>query len=507
MQRAVPLSVLTLLSLLSHSAAHAQQDTTYRIRHYDLRIQPDFATREISVTAALEIENPRLEDTLSFELSEQYRVISVRQDRAEPAIDRAGSRLSIKIEPRKTLTLIFQLLAISPKSDDEDRPVIDENSLFLLWSDRFYPVRFEDWATARTTLILPESFQGIAPGRLIRTVRSKGRVIYLFSTSRPAVQFSVFADSRWIGTTRTIHGLRMQTLLYPESQKFSDQIFATSSDVLRFYSDWFGPYAFDQFSFITLTGMYARRAFCGFVGYEPKYLQKEMTSTGFDAHETALLWWGYTSRGRGPGGWQWTEGLGDYAEILYDESRHKPLPRIFNTFRDEYLRLPVTQDVPYTKLRGNTTQAIVHGKYPWLMRVLQYMAGDTPFHNAMRALFQQFQFRTFSMDDFVATVEQSCGKSMRPWREQWLERNGVPEVTLSSSITDGPPYKISGTIEQGVPLYDLPLELGIETARGLRTVRVNINSRQQSFEFDSEEKPSKITIDPNQWLLLRKAYR
>jgi len=448
-----------------------------------------------------------LQDTLNFELSEQYQVISARQGGAPAAIQRAGSDMSVKVRPRRKLTLTFHLLAASPKSDDENRAVLDDNSLFLLWSDRFYPVRFDDWATVRTTVILPRSFQAIAPGKLIRTRKSRSQVTYVFSTSRPAAAFSVFADSRWIRTSRTINGLPMQTLLYPESQKFSEQIFSSSRDLLQFYSDWFGPYAFDQFSFITLTGIYARRAFCGFVGYQPKYLQKEMTSTGFDAHETSLLWWGYTARGRGPGSWQWTEGLGDYAEVLYDQSRHKPLPSNFDRFREQYLKLPPAQDVPYDQLRGDTPQAVVHGKYPWLMRVLHYTVGDAAFRTAMRLLFQRFRFSTFSMDEFVATVEEAGGKPVRLWREQWLERAGVPQVAISATITEGPPCKISSIIEQAEPLYDLPLELGIESENGLRIEKVSLRKQRESFEFDCNEKPLRVTLDPNGWLLIKKIYR
>jgi hypothetical protein len=505
--RCLQLAFLLLLLLSWATLSRAQETLPYDIRHYDLLIEPSFVRQELRITCTVWVDNPNLADTFDFGLSDQYKVISVSAAGSSASVERSAGSVSVKTRPRKSVKLTFRLLAHSPKSDDEDRDVIEKESLFLLWSDRFYPIRFNDWATVRTTIVLPPSFQAIAPGKLVKQTRMEDTVRYVFNTSQPTVQFSVFADSRWIRTTRKINGLRMETLLYPGSQKFSEQIFASSSDILRFYSEWFGPYQAAQFSFVTLSGMYARRAFAEFVGYEPKYLEKEMTTTGFDAHETALLWWGYTTRGSGPGSWQWTEGLGDYAEVLYDEARHKPLPEIFQYFREEYLKLPTDKDVPYTKLRGSTSQTIVHGKYPWLMHVMRYMIGDEPFRKAMRLVFERYRFRTFSMDEFIAAVEEASGKSLRQWREQWLERKGVPAVALRYQVEAGEPNRIRGTLEQEGELYDLPLELGIETKKGLQIEKIQLTERKQNFEIESAEKPLRVTLDPHGWLLMKKIYK
>lgn len=258
------------------------------------------------------------------------------------------------------------------------------------------------------------------------------------------VSYSVIADSRWIRSERQVSRFRIVTLLHPESQKYTAQIFSTSADVLKFFSELHGCYPLDQFAFVTIPGMYARRAFAGWVGYSPEYLEKEMARTGYDAHETSLLWWGLTSHSRGPGSWQWTEGLGDYVEVMYGEARKKPLPQNFVRFRSDYLASPPEQDVPYDQLRGNTPQKIVHGKYPWTTQVMRERIGDNAFRRGIRLLFDRFRFRTFSMEEFIATFEQASGQSLSWWREQWLERKGVPVVAFESSIApSGNGYRIT----------------------------------------------------------------
>jgi predicted transcriptional regulator len=267
--------------------------------------------------------------------------------------------------------------------------------------------------------------------------------------------------------------------LHPESQGFAEQIFATSSQVLKFYSDKFCPYPFAQFSFITIKGMFARRAFSDAVGYEPKYLEKEFTTTGHDAHETSLLWWGYIIRGTGRGSSQWLEGFGDYAEVLYGEKYEKPLPKIFQFFKSKYLALPAEKDLLYTELRGNTDQAFVHGKYPWLMHLIRYVIGNKGFDRAMKLLFKKQKFHALTMAEFVATLEAGSGQSLQWFRDEWLNRRGVPTTSLKSEVQNvGGTYQIKCVLEQTGEIYHLPVEIGIQTEAGIKLEKVFMKEKQ-----------------------------
>lgn len=417
---------IVVIILVLSGMVYAAGSPAYDIRHYELLIQPDFTARTVAVNATVDIDNPGLARSFQFELSNQFSTVNVSAEGHAAAIERGSGMVTVTPDSaRKHTWLKFDLAGLTGKSQGEDRLVIDGTTLFLLWSDQFYPTDFDGWATVRTTVVLPEGFKVYAPGRLASTKRASGMVRWTFETQRPTVSFSIFADSRWIESTREINGIRMRTLLYPESQRYADQLFTGSADVLKFYSDTFGAYPFDEFTFFTMSGTYARRAFVGAVGYEPHYLERELTSTGHDAHETALLWWCYTTHGSGPGSWQWTEGLGDYAEIMYDEARHKPVASIFGRFRQKYLAA-AARDVRYRELKGNTPQEFVHGKYPWIMAALREEIGDETFSRGLKELFRKFRYRTFTMDEFIGVFEQVSNRSLKSWRDEWLERPGLP---------------------------------------------------------------------------------
>ncbi len=497
---------ILFLFLLAAAGAATAEGRTYDITRYDLLIEPDFRSRRMKLSARVEIANPDLDSTFSFGLNERYGSIDAAASaNATVRIERSGSTIQVVVHPpSRDPTLSFALEGALGRSGDEEYEVVGDSSLFLLWSDRFYPIDMSDWAVMTTTVVLPAGFEAIAPGRPAGTRELDGGMCaHLFETSGPVVCASVAADARWIRSERTVGGIAITTLLHPESQRFAEQILETSGEVLGFYAQTYGFYPFDGFAFITLRGLYARRAFPGFVGYDPAYLKKEMETTGHDAHETALLWWGYATKGSGPSSFQWTEGFGDYAEILYDERYGKPRPSIFRYFREKYLAMKPEEEPPYTALRGEM-QPVIHGKYPWLLHLLRYLCGDDGFGRAMRLVFERYRYRTFSMDELVATLEEGTGRPLGAWRREWIDRQGVPVLRLSSSAREASgAWEVEVIIEQEGAIYHMPLEIGIETAEGMRVETIGLDGPRVDARFRSPAAPRRVVLDPNGWILFR----
>ena len=471
-----------------------------------LLIRPDLASHRLRVQATLRIENPSGEGEFSFYLAGWYDSVAVRSRSGPATAKREGDVVTVRVARSNAHeVLTFNLSGTPGQSGDDKRPVLADSSVYLLWSDRFYPVDFDDWSIVETQIELPRGFRVLAPGRRV-AARDLGAVhVESYATSEPIRAGSVIADTRWVETERRIAGRRMRTLLYPASQGFAAQILRTSADVLDFYASRFGPYAFDQFTFATVEGIYARRAVAGGVIYEPGYLAKELRTTGLDAHETALLWWFYTVAGRGPGSYQWTEGFGDYAEILYDEARGLPIPDIFESFRRGYLRMAGTADEPpITAPRGPLAGNFVHGRLPWVVHLLRFAVGDSAFARATRLLFERWRYRSFTLNEFVATLAEGTGQSLDWWDREWLKRGGVPELAWHADIRpDSGGYVVTVRLRQTGALYHLPLEIGMESARGMQVERVRLEAAAERFQFRCAQRPTRVRIDPHRWLLAR----
>jgi len=469
---------------------------------YDVRLEPDLGTGELRERARVAIRNPGLADSIELRLNDWFDSVSVTAAGARARVRRGPGSVVVRLAPaRARETLCFELAGRPGQSGDERRSVLGRESLFLLWSDAFYPLDYYAWAPVRLTVALPRGFRVFGPGHEV----SDSGGVHTFVSEHPLRLFSVLADRRWIETRRTIGGLRLRTLLYPAEQPYADSLLARSADVLSAYARLFGPYAFDEFTFATLDSLYARRALAGGVVYSPAYLAREMARTGYDGHETALLWWGYTTTGRGPGAFQWTEGLGDYAEYLYDEERHRPLPENWRRFRAAYLALPAGSEPPLTALRGSTPQAIVHGKYPWLLHLLRFDLGDDAFRRALRDLFVRYRFRAFTLDEMVQSLAASAGRPLAWWRDDWLLRPAVPEVSFAATVEpDGHRWRIVARLEQATPPFTFPAEIGAFSGATTALHRVRVDRASQTFVLPAATRPDSVVLDPRGWVLMRR---
>jgi aminopeptidase N len=138
------------------------------------------------------------------------------------------------------------------------------------------------------------------------------------------------------------------------------------------------------------------------------------------------------------------------------------------------------------------------------MHLLRFAVGDAAFDRALTLLFERWRFRSFTLEEFVATLAQGTGQSLDWWRTEWLERGGVPELTWHSQISpESGGFRVSLTVRQTGPLYRLPLEIGIETDRGMRLELVRLDEPFREFQFFSAAEPRRVLVDPRRWLLAK----
>ena len=494
--------VCASLALFWTTATAAQEA---HVVHYDIAIAPDFTTRRLKVVSEIILADAQRASSYTFVLNPRFDSVTVQVNHARAVFERSGRNLTVALGAAAARTTL-QIAASGAlgRSDDEERSVIGQHDLFLLWSDGWYPAARTDWAATRIAVTLPDSFKVIAPGVEVARTSSKGATRHVFESREPIGPISVFADTRWLRRDSVINGIPITLLLHPRSVRFADSLFRSSADVLAFFAELHGM-APARFGFITQDSMFARRAYSGFIGYEPNWLEAELARTGYDAHETSLLWWGGMTRGRGPGAWQWTEGLGDYVEVLYSEARGLPLPGNFARFREQYLSMSFADEPVITALNGSTPQKVVHGKYPWLMHVLRYRIGDDAFKRGIRLLFTRYRYRTFTLSELVQVFAEAAGKSLDWWQAEWLESAGVPDLLLSYAVSRaGSRVQLTGTIEQQEKIYHLPIELGLYTGSKIEVRRVDLAAAVTPISFELSAAPDSIRLDPHGWILARK---
>jgi aminopeptidase N len=75
---------------------------------------------------------------------------------------------------------------------------------------------------------------------------------------------------------------------------------------------------------------------------------------------------------------------------------------------------------------------ITYAKGAAVLRQLVAWVGEHAFTEGLRAYFRRHEFGNTDLRDFLAALEESSGRDLRPWSQAWLERAGVN--TLVSSL-------------------------------------------------------------------------
>ena len=192
----------------------------------------------------------------------------------------------------------------------------------------------------------------------------------------------------------------------------------------------------------------------------------------------------------------WLEDSKGEDEMLYD--LYTNAHAYFGESDDKYSRPIVTR-----KFDSSWTMFDRH-LYPGggvRLHMLRKTIGDDCFWSGVREYVKRFAQKVVETSDFRRILEDHSGKSLVQFFDQWFHSPGYPILKATFSY-DSEKREGSFEIEQtqenkekGIPLFDLPLELGW-ISRGMRhTEKIHLNRKKKSFRFSMDE-PEQIRIDP-----------
>ncbi|MBC7910875.1 MAG: DUF3458 domain-containing protein, partial [Pyrinomonadaceae bacterium] len=133
--------------------------------------------------------------------------------------------------------------------------------------------------------------------------------------------------------------------------------------------------------------------------------------------------------------------------------------------------------------------------------------GDEIFWKALNAYLNEFKFSSVESRDLQRTFERISGRSLEWFFEQWVYKAGYPELRVRSTYnTSSQQLTLSVTQTQSQlantpAVFQLPVEIEIATSSGTRTERIEINKREQSFNFQLEGRPLMVMFDKRAGIL------
>jgi tetratricopeptide (TPR) repeat protein len=526
------------------------------ISGYNIALQFNFPEHGLEATAKVTFTVPQTVESATFALNENLKVEGITDATgATLGAERNGQRITVSfpqpLPPNVAQTITFKYAGIlsgvelSPITGIRTAYVGPEGS-FLLYPALWFPV--SGYGTGRFTMTvsaaLPAPYGLLASGKPTATGRA-GAIVYTYTESQPTFPGSVYVTPNRPNTL-TSGGLTENFYWDPK----------TSAALVQQYSDGAGR----EFDFLAQKfGTPPTRtlhivelpsdSLPSFSSPDMIFLSAASIGTSLNykllMDELAQQWFGIEVAPATLNDAWLQYGAARWCEALYVQSVAGKA-----AFENEVRDLTVgALSYPDTAL-GNAAsldpfspqfQDLVYDKGAILFHMLRWVMGDAKLFPAMQAFVAQNAWKSVTTQQFEDALEKSSGMDLRSFFSEWYHGTGAPQfsneyviyrlqspnvpyagtelpvaessqkkqkkgkqspnspVAMKPLPTGG--FRITGRIKQSFDLFNMPVELQIETDGATEDKVVQVSGTDSSYSVDVAGRPRKVVIDPNDWLL------
>ena len=135
-------------------------------------------------------------------------------------------------------------------------------------------------------------------------------------------------------------------------------------------------------------------------------------------------------------------------------------------------------------------------KGTFALHQLRLWLGNEVFAKVMGRVHEAYAGRAIRTEDFLKVVSEAAGRDVRPLVLPWLERTGLPDLSVeakSTKVEGG--FEIALKVRQQGPVYPLVTMVEIATAKGSVLERMEIKGAEGNCTFKTTEKPTRITVN------------
>jgi aminopeptidase N len=133
--------------------------------------------------------------------------------------------------------------------------------------------------------------------------------------------------------------------------------------------------------------------------------------------------------------------------------------------------------------------------------------GDEPFFKAISHYAATYRNQTVVTDDLRKAVEESSGKDLGWFFEQWVYKAGYPELSVTQEWDEDVKQvrlmvQQTQALDEMTPLFRMPVDVEFETPGLKKTVRLEISRQREEFTFDLDAQPVMTRFDPDGRVLM-----
>ncbi|NOR21313.1 MAG: aminopeptidase [Candidatus Aminicenantes bacterium] len=438
--------------------------------------------------------------------------------------------LSKAYEYGETVTFTVKYHATDPKVGlffDEESPTNPIMVSTVSWPDRarhwFPSYDFpHDKVTNEMIITVKNKYKVLSNGKLVSVKEDKknGTKTYHWSQELPhSTYLFMLAIGPFAVIEDSLGSLPITYWVYEKDVEDAKWIFKKTPHMIDYFSRLFGyEYPWAQYAQVTSPRMGggAENTTATVLGQgviHDKRAEQDFSWERIIAHEVAHQWWGDLITLRT---WSQTwlnESFGTYSDYLYtrhdkgeDEGAYELLRkknRYLQEAHTRYIR-PVVFD-RYNRPQDNF-DSHTYPKGAAVLHMLRFVMGDKPFFRTLKHFLHKHEFQAVDTHDFMTAIKDVTGQNLDWFFEQFIFKPGHPFFKISYTW-DEQSKKIKLKVvqtqdtSQGIPIYTIPVIIGITTPEKKISEKVWIKHKEQAFEFSVDKKPLLVRFDEGNYLL------
>lgn len=517
------LPAFLLFPVLTMAVYAAPPRVPLQVNSYVISADVDPAANKLTATATVSFT--ALDDLTmaTFELNNGLQITKLTDAGRKPLQnERLSTNSTIRVTlptpmaKNTTTTWTFEYAGVltgaetSPVEGIKLAAVADPVSI-LLYPGRWFPMvgLFTNRFTAEMHIRVPADERVVGSGSGVSAVKSLpgNRSEYTFNWSKPGFPGTIVAGKFLAPVSPA--GVNNIAVYTTDKHKADALSFAqTATKEFEFLSSIFGQPESGRLTIVELPDDSVSAAWAPEMVAIAGRRISDHASQRLLANTIAHQWWGSeVSPATLNDAWI-TNGMSRYAELMYVEDSSGKTA--FETAVNDVSAGALAYDTEPLSTLGRLDyfspqfQSMTLEKGAMIFHMLRWEMGDEVFTKFLRGLLSQYTDKSVRSSDVEKVAEAQSTLLLTPFFAQWVDGTGAPTFNNKYTVfrlSNNKGFRTSGSIDQDLDLFRMPVELRIETDGKTEVRRVDVSGQESQFSVDTFGRPRKITVDPQGWLL------
>ncbi|QJD96277.1 M1 family metallopeptidase [Mucilaginibacter robiniae] len=505
-----------LVTLICFSQAQAQSlNSFFDVLHYRYALQLNDANNSIKGQATITLKTLNDKASIALDLvkknstgkgmlvsgvKENGKTIKFMQDS-----DQLLLYTSVKRQTTHTYTITYEGIPA-------DGLIISTNKYHhrTFFGDN-WPNRTHNWlpcadypsdkATVEFFVTAPNHYQVVANGLKVKETLLPHQLKLTHWNEKvpvPPYVMVIGVANFAINQSGTVNGIPVYSYVFPEEAKTGFQDYAMAKEILPFYIQHIGPYAYEKLANVQSKTIFGGMENASAIFYfENSVGDRDVES--LLAHEIAHQWFGdAVTEKTWPHLWL-SEGFATYLTDCYLESKYgadtlnKRLIQERNKiFAFEKRRFTPVIDTTVTRNYTQLLNANSYEKGSWIIHMMRRQMGDQHFWSGLRRYYVRYKNGNATSNDLWQIMETESRRDLTPIFKQWLTQPGHPQLAFNWHYDEAKKQLQIKITQQQKNLFSFPLDYLVDG----QFQQVDVKDRETTILLPLDKKAYKVVADP-----------